>query len=83
MRHINQVEEQVKPLNQAYEEIETLLNQPFSEEILTIKASDGFKMPAMEVYDGLSGPTDHLCRSIAHNCTDQRPHHEQNFQLYP
>lgn len=64
MRRISQVEEQVKGETQAYDDIETFLSQPFSEEILAIRALDSFKMPTIEAYDGLSDPTDHLCRYI-------------------
>lgn len=60
MRRINQVKEQVKTPSLAYEDIEKLLIQPFSKEILNIKAPDDFKMTTMEAYDSLFDPTNHL-----------------------
>lgn len=59
-RHINLVEEQVKTQTQAYEDIKTLLSQPFTDKMLAIKALEGFKMPVIEAYDGLFDPANHL-----------------------
>lgn len=60
MPYINQVEEQVEVISQAYEDIETLFSQPFSEETLDIKAPYGLNMPTMKACDDLFESTNHL-----------------------
>lgn len=51
--------------NQTFSDIQVLLIQPFIDGVITSKAPDGFKMSAIENYDGLSDPIDHLQRYIS------------------
>lgn len=48
------VEEHVKTPHKTFDNIEVLLTQPFTEDILTAKAPNSFKMPIIDSYDGLS-----------------------------
>lgn len=65
MHRINLLDEQIKTPTQTYENIKTLLSQPFNNKIHAIKAPEGFKMPVIEPNNGLSDPIDHLYSCIA------------------